>query len=1293
MMAGLRRWRTLQILILFSLLGLSGQFEMKEDLREKVEPDVAALHRLQRPPGQLFHSADTNRLNVDQSPMSLLRGFQESGNFTACVTKKEQSLLYFIFQDLDVLLALTEKQKTDDWLLTASEISHSYSQKLLIMTNKDKSASDRVHQEYFMDPRYSEIVSEECLYNESCVPEVGSSSVSGLSASSLANLMLKTSLEAAGVFSLDGNTTTEFQHNFMRVFMVRGLKAVLETNQENHQIYQVMGQPDSVSTYRVPQREVDPSTQYDHQQIIMLQDDEVVRKAASFLYEKHPAVSSVYVLDDKQKVKLIGGKSTPLSENSRLVLVGHGARDQSGEMRVSGFSYEDVSSIIQSTSRVGNKIRTTRVLACEVGSDQRFIESLLKTLRGAGIETELHLWNAVIQVTQTGHIISRDVSPDGPQWRLNDGSKKVVAALHRNGEMIRRHESGSRGEQVFTEETNFLKPPKKKGQAGPPAEDRSKLYRIMWPQEPERFISPDVYNKMDQNKFGDVEQIKKDFNEIEGLTWGMFHSDQQAPERVPINPNIENECVILDTNGNNINWLNGNQKLQILQNCYLIDSGARIRKIISHYGKDGENRPTYLMVNDWIFLVEQQHLYVYPVGKRLDQNEREGHMQEIMNLIESQNQEGKESYNSIRHEIRRQSDYPYYVTGIFTGERRRKPINEELFLTWYFTASVIAESARNFRTFPLTLMALDMSNNHDEGALQLLFDEHPMARGGSWINKNLRGFRGSAAPDESSSTPRNTQLEKLKDVLEKELKIFQEWKEKIKIQDSQVLNQMVTLIQTYNIFEDVTQFQEDYNNFKALTTTNVPSASGSLGGHDDNFVTMNYLENSRKRTRKSAKQGEDLAGLDLQDGAGNEDINPEAAEFRAELSPDNQQYNRNMTKNTVSVSNDVSNGERMQTIHRNGLIMVDSSSEDLNVRIQTKEEELKLHLLGYNNGDKHQHLQFQSSDGVLFKVTDGDVRLFQMEAFKVTLKQSQVDCRLDLSSQRNLSKVHTVQGCPSQSNDMSGNSEDNSLIGGWKDDALDGGGGDDTLIGGHGADILIGGTGDDTLYGEDGNDTLIGDSGRDVFIPGPGSDLVDGGPGRDTVLYRGDHETGKGVYVNLLSGQGRFADAEGDVLKDVETVVGTIYSDILVSGYESALLQGSDGNDILVSTGGDYLVGGEGNDVYMLAFHRGSATIDNCAKDKATDVLYLDLESSALFDCQLLSDRVLLTFTGANQTAVKVGLRGSTSDGGECGHLVLVFRDEEASVNGLLEECHVRVNDFWVRGGSERVDTCDGSIP
>ena len=367
-----------------------------------------------------------------------------------------------------------------------------------------------------------------------------------------------------------------------------------------------------------------------------------------------------------------------------------------------------------------------------------------------------------------------------------------------------------------------------------------------------------------------------------------------------------------------------------------------------------------------------------------------------------------------------------------------------------------------------------------------------------------------------------------------------------------------------------------------------------------------------------------------------------------------------------------------------GQVTLDSSSTgDLNVTITTKEEQFKFTLIGYNDSYQNQHLEFQSSDGVIFKLkslnSTAEVPLFQPEAFKVTLPPSQSDCRFDLGSWQNLSKVHTVQGCPSQSNDILGNDVDNVLIGGWKDDTLEGGQGDDTLIGGNGTDILIGGLGDDTLYGEDGDDTMIGNSGSDVFIPGPGADLIDGGPGRDTVLYRGDHVKGRGVYVNLLTGQGRYADAEGDVLKDVEIVIGTIFSDILLSGYESSLLKGSDGNDILVSTGGDYLVGGDGSDIYLLAFQNGSVTIDNCAKDHATDVLYLGSRPPLEFECQFLFDRVILTFLGSNQMFVKISLEGWIRDESTCGHLVLVSSGLQMSVDRLLRACQ------WAPGGTRSV--------
>ncbi|XP_056231836.1 uncharacterized protein LOC130169281 [Seriola aureovittata] len=547
--------------------------------------------------------------------MSLLDAFQDCQNFTACVNQMKQ--------DFDTFLASVDEQKIQDRLLGASEISHSYNQKLLVMTDQEKSTNDRVQQEYSMDPHYSLIVSKECLYNESCLPEADSytvvkifgrvsddgQTVSGLSGSSLAELVLKPSLEAAPVFSLDGNTTRHFQYNFIRVLMVRGNKAVLETNQENHQIYQVMDQHDSVSSYRIPQRPVDHTTQYEDQQILMMQDDPAVRKAAAYLYEKHPTVSSIYVLDKNQRPKLIHGDSVPLSEDSRLVLVGHGVRDSSGEMRLAGHTAQDVAKSIAKTFRVRNTIKTIRVVACEVGSDKTFVETMLRELHKINIKTELHLSNTVIQVMHTGQKITQEVSLDGVQWRHKDDSKKVVATLDRNGNVIIRNEPGSRGEPVFTNERNVLM-------------DENPTYRNSWPKEPRTFVDQNVYQKFDSDIY--IREVA--IYTLEALTWAFFKSDQPLPNKVNFNnlQQIKEKFVIKDQKEmtDTVKWIEDEQQLKdILKECYEIKSGQDVRNVIRHYAKTGEEGVTYLMVNDWIYLVNPKTLYVYPVGKKLDNNQ------------------------------------------------------------------------------------------------------------------------------------------------------------------------------------------------------------------------------------------------------------------------------------------------------------------------------------------------------------------------------------------------------------------------------------------------------------------------------------------------------------------------------------------------------------------------------------------------------------------------------------------------------------------------------------------------
>ncbi|KAJ3603599.1 hypothetical protein NHX12_028344 [Muraenolepis orangiensis] len=2161
----------------------------------------------------------------------------ECPDFTTCVIQ--------IKEDLDDLLERIEESKIQDWLLAASETSYSYQLKLLLMTDDQQLTYDRVQQEYNLDPRYSLIVNKDGLHNVSGFPEVDSSTVvkifgnmsedgntvSGYSGSTLAHLLLKLKLERATVIAIDGTTTTDFQHDFIRAFRFQGIKAVLETSQGDKHMYQMMGEMDGVSEYHTLKRPVDHTTQYDHQQILLMEDNPIVRKAASFLYEKHPAVSSVYVLDEHHKPKLIHGDSEPLTADSRLVLVGHGGTNNEGGTSISGYNAKEVAKIIGETHRNGDQIKTLSLVACDVGSDKHFIETLMKELHEANIETELHLRNTEVQVSHTGEKYSVEFNTNGLEWRHKDGRKNVVATLDKNRNVIIREQTGNTGEAVFTSERNPLG------------------LKESWPEAPQDFIHSDVQTE---------NSVRHSCVELQALAWGMFHNIQDHPQKTKA---VNGDYHIYEIRNNEAHWLDKEE----IENMsyYDIKSGKDMLNIIHHYAKTGENELSYLMINDFIYKVDQKNLYVYPVGKKLDNNEvGKTDEKEIEDCITAQI--GKESYYKMRqnmyenlpHEQQENVKVKYveYLKGILTGEHTIHPsLSERAWFNSYLTASIISESARNFRTFPLVLMALDMFQNPDNNVKQMgldfFFEDHPMARQYSWIDPSNRGFKGSSTWENSRKLLEKTRTKSklsqdLKNLIGKESEHFQKWSDTVdnNIQASHIFD----VAEKYSVVDPSQRdaFLKSYSEFKTTIQQQHqspvyperPSTSGGLGGSDDGSVTLQDLHHASEseislklasyysraavsfakqiHDQLNTKYGKDLAGLHVkQDSAKMEDgtfkcqllsadVNTEPIDFNVDLPADGLEYNEKMLKsmneavhdmethgsdsshhgskhierastavgtlglmlgmkgavqafergdikdgvlgtaqtlhgvtgmtlavigkqaeslegrvaksvvklmrsspmknamqvlpivgigfgiynveedlkqndtlgyldaaldlemvgldiieavqpelapfiapfnvalaviriaiddvymgiqnelnslpndaglleklaavyvgsikgnfhlaihvasffydwhydeieqghklveqisdyreyykvtaeedgtkaidfssggsswngggihfdlknnglseicmdffvssdesvdkkcwdvntsgsrdiilgigeshqlnhttyekkvllfipagsgtvvsgyipllesryghytgnsednrffavqkaqdkhtievmlsyyyrlhgepgddtfflgsqksyvkgsggkdtyiipdgggkttinnydpsmsmdtlvfsvdysdisvsmsgadvvltyhdchtvtiqqwfsgeayrhmtmmsrdgvlfiisstviasvklvarginkmsqnhsvtvdtttqhlsavitilgspyddrligngeknvmdggggedhliggedediymvknrekskvwiqnystdkttdlviidanlhdfklrvdedhiilqsfyevvildwfrseadrhlqvltkdlitftlsdsksdcvltdpfikcirsqsidysksslgvevdlqkdqalhsvtevrgsdlndvikgnqgrntifpgkgddfvegrggedwyvitpgqglktinnyspdmtmdtmflkeqyqhimsvcegnhvillvngsesvvlkqwfisnmyqhldfqttdgitfklgsNTIScgdslmlpitvdyrkqetrpltaqlkqqklsvvvqpittvcfnynghyvtkemcgyqgrqmIMNDVgsvmnlygsagfdvmignnnnnlldpftggalmSGGEGRDTyIIKPGYghdILIDNFAEDmyddtmlvamdflsggqmilttvgkdLKVNITNGGEILHICLLNYHSSPKHQHLILQSSDGVFFRLRDqsgnesNTLSIPHVEAFKVNMKETQANCHLDLYAQGNLSAVHTVQGCPSVSNYIQGHNQQNILIGGWKNDVLEGGQGNDVLMGGVGNDLLMGGFGDDTLYGEVGEDTMMGGSGWDLFIPGPGADLVDGGPGRDTVLYQGDHETGEGVYVNLLSGECRQADAEGDVLKDVENVIGSIYSDVLVSGFEAGLLKGSDGHDILVSSGeGDYLVGGEGNDLYTLAFHQGSLTIDNCAKDNRTDILYLSSDFSPQFECHQLLDRAVLTFSGVNEwnttMCVKVTVQGWVSDEHECGHLVVVLGDREMSVDRMLEEC------------------------
>ncbi len=176
------------------------------------------------------------------------------------------------------------------------------------------------------------------------------------------------------------------------------------------------------------------------------------------------------------------------------------------------------------------------------------------------------------------------------------------------------------------------------------------------------------------------------------------------------------------------------------------------------------------------------------------------------------------------------------------------------------------------------------------------------------------------------------------------------------------------------------------------------------------------------------------------------------------------------------------------------------------------------------------------------------------------------------------------------------------VVGSEHDDVLTGDDNANLLHGGDGSDMLEGGGDADNLNGGAAEDTLIGGDGNDILIGGKDSDVLDGGKEFDRVFYS-DAEAGVTIDLSVVDSQeytsGIGSDADGDMLKSVEGIIGSAHQDVLTGNDEFNQFQGEDGADTLSGgKGDDYLVGGKGED--KLDGGEGS---DNLFGDEGVDSL------------------------------------------------------------------------------------------
>src|SRR5450830_1054372 len=116
---------------------------------------------------------------------------------------------------------------------------------------------------------------------------------------------------------------------------------------------------------------------------------------------------------------------------------------------------------------------------------------------------------------------------------------------------------------------------------------------------------------------------------------------------------------------------------------------------------------------------------------------------------------------------------------------------------------------------------------------------------------------------------------------------------------------------------------------------------------------------------------------------------------------------------------------------------------------------------------------------------------------------------------------------------------------------------------GDGGVTIYGSNANDLIYGGAGADTIIGGSGNTYFEGGAGADVLTGGTqGVNTAGYK---NSGAGVTIDLTTGHGTGGDAQGDVLTNIQNLIGSAYNDTFVANDKINRLDGGSGGSDTVS--------------------------------------------------------------------------------------------------------------------------------
>lgn len=225
------------------------------------------------------------------------------------------------------------------------------------------------------------------------------------------------------------------------------------------------------------------------------------------------------------------------------------------------------------------------------------------------------------------------------------------------------------------------------------------------------------------------------------------------------------------------------------------------------------------------------------------------------------------------------------------------------------------------------------------------------------------------------------------------------------------------------------------------------------------------------------------------------------------------------------------------------------------------------------------------------------------------------------------------------------------------EDTLNGTSGDDTLLGAEGNDVLFGLAGMDRLLGGTGDDAMFGGRGDDFYwVDSVGDAVIEQtDEGFDTVLSTVSYAIAGNVERLILTG-----DAAIDGL-------GSLQGDLIFGNGANNLLSGLGGDDRLDGRGGENtLIGGEGNDTLT-----GVALADELIGGNGDDVYIL---SGSRLDRSYLANTIFEAVGGGQDTLkldfparTQIDINGEFEKiviATDAGLLVAFFGDNDATMIG-----------------------------